>query len=312
MTRLDRLWWAQCMEVGLGYTSMWSRFRRRLSSLPALILMAVGLVLIAGGASYFIYSWRAHSNLDSLNVAAVGDDDITASSGLITQRQSPGTGTLTEADSNDLGASLRLSPEAIAAQVLYPGEVLNPVLWSNPLAGEAILGIPVPLLEEFQTVDLASVPPPKSLPAPTRITIPAIGVDSDVMSLQLLNLGDSRAYETPKNVVGHIPTTANAGELGTVWLFGHLESPIRGEGSVFSELPEIPRLLRQGVDVYVTLENGESTFLYRLVSSEVVHQDDLTLHEMGGASISLVTCVPRLVYDYRLVVAGELVGVKRS
>lgn len=273
--------------------------------------MVMGLVLIAGGAGYFIYSWRAHSSLDSLNVPTV-DDDATASSGLITQRQPPGTGTLAEVDPNDPGVSLRLSPEAIEAQALYPGEVLNPIFWSNPLAGEAILDVPTTLPEEFQLVDLTAVPPPKSLPAPTRITIPAIGVDSDVKGLQILDLGDSLAYETPKNVVGHIPTTANAGEMGTVWLFGHLESPIRGEGSVFSKLPNIPRLLRQGIDVYATVENGESTFLYRLVSSEVVHEDDLTVHEVGGASISLVTCVPRLVYDYRLVVAGELVGVKRG
>ena len=51
-------------------------------------------------------------------------------------------------------------------------------------------------------------------------------------------------------------------------------------------------------------------YLYRITSTEVLHQDEMRLFNTGWASIHLVSCVPRLVYDHRLVVTGELVGVK--
>ena len=127
--------------------------------------------------------------------------------------------------------------------------------------------------------------------------------------MQILDLGDSLEYETPKNVVGHIPETANAGEDGTAWFFGHLESPIQGEGNVFARLPELPDLLRRG-KVYATVENEEATYLYELTASRVMHEDELVVFDAGEAGISLVTCVPRFLYDHRLVVTGELVGLK--
>ncbi|MCZ6534527.1 MAG: sortase [Dehalococcoidia bacterium] len=279
--------------------------RRWFLSFSGLSLIGLGLIFLAGGGAYFGYSWWAHSNLDSLNVTAADMPDGDAPGVLQSNRESSGTEDLTAGQIT----TLRLSPEAIAAQALFPGEALNPVFWSDPLAGESTAVVLNPLLDEFDPIDLSSVASWKSLPAPTRITIPAIGVDSDVNGLQILDLGDSRAYETPKNIVGHIPETANAGENGTAWFFGHLESPIAGEGNVFAKLPQIPNLLRQG-PVYTTVDNGETTFLYRLTASEVIHEDDLTIYELGGPSISLVACVPRFEYDYRLVVTGELVGVK--
>jgi sortase (surface protein transpeptidase) len=36
----------------------------------------------------------------------------------------------------------------------------------------------------------------------------------------------------------------------------------------------------------------------------------MKLYDNGEANIHLVACVPRLVYDHRIIVTGELVGVK--
>ena len=58
-----------------------------------------------------------------------------------------------------------------------------------------------------------------SLAGATRILVPSIGLDSGVNELAILDLGDSRAYETPVNSVGHIPQSANSGEA-----FGLLRS----------------------------------------------------------------------------------------
>ena len=146
----------------------------------------------------------------------------------------------------------------------------------------------------------------------THIRIPSIGVDSAVTTLAILDLGDSKEYETPAHVVGRIPDTSNPGEMGNTWLFGHLESPIRGEGNVFRRLPEIPEILKNGDPVYVALLNeaGEE-FMYQVTNTKVVHRDDLALYQTDDSTITLVTCVPRLIYDQRLVVSGKLVGIRK-
>mgnify|MGYP001310225667 FL=1 len=107
-----------------------------------------------------------------------------------------------------------------------------------------------------------------------------------------------------------MPTTANPGEAGSAWYFGHLESPIIGEGSVFSNLPKIAEMIRDGKDVFIITSNSSAEFLYRITSTKVVHADELSIHDSGRASIHLVTCVPRLVYDHRLIATGELVGYR--
>ena len=278
--------------------------RSRALSFFGLSLIVLGLVCLAGGGAFFVYSWWAQSNLEDLNVPAAPDgSNATGALGSVRETPEPGV----------LGANqedLKLSPEAIAAQSLFPGEALSPVFWSNPAAAESTYAVPNPLLEIFSPIAISSVPARDSLPPPIRMSIPAINLDSEVIGLEILDLGNSMAYATPKNVVGHIPETANAGENGTAWFFGHLESPIAWEGNIFAKLPEIPNLLRNG-PVYLTVENEETTFLYRLTASKVIPEDDLIIHELGGPAISLVSCVPRFEYDHRLVVTGTLAGVKR-
>jgi LPXTG-site transpeptidase (sortase) family protein len=200
---------------------------------------------------------------------------------------------------------------AIASQRLYPGELLGARSWSNPLAYEPAAYVAQTLLRGFTPVHPSQAYPLGSQVAPRRlILIPDLAIDSQVIPLRILSLGDSRAYETPRDAVGHIPESANPGEQGSAWFFGHLESPLLGGGSVFYDLPKVPGLLRQGKDVYIIADSGTRQYLYQVTSTRVVHQDDLKLDSTDQATIHLVTCVPRLVYDYRLIVTGQLVGVK--
>ena len=148
--------------------------------------------------------------------------------------------------------------------------------------------------------------------AAARIRIPAVHVDSEVKDLEILSLGDSYAWETPKQVVGHIPTTARPGGDGEGWYFGHLESPIKGEGNVFTRLPEIPALLGEGETVYIFVEAGDRSYVYQVYKTDTVYQDDLQITDSGNQDITLVTCVPRFYYDHRLVVTAALVGVSES
>ena len=201
---------------------------------------------------------------------------------------------------------------------LYPATQIHPKFWAQPLwsGGEPYVYNPlntgVGLPDGFRAVSAQDGALRRGAGALTsRIAIPLIAVDSEITELAILNLGDSRAYETPKHLVGHIPQSPNPGEIGNGWYFGHLESPIKGEGNVFHRLPEIPDLLRDGDDVFVELESADGqVFLYRTTRTEVMHQDDLRLYGSDTAQITLVACVPRLVYDHRIVVTAELVGVK--
>ena len=201
---------------------------------------------------------------------------------------------------------------------LYPATHIHPKFWAQPLwsGGEPYVYNPVDsgtgLPDGFRAVSALDGALRRGEGALTsRIAIPLIDVDSGATELAILNLGDSRAYETPKHLVGHIPQSPNPGEIGNGWYFGHLESPIKGEGNVFHRLPEIPDLLRDGDDVYVELESADGqVFLYRTTRTEVMHQDELQLYGANTAQITLVACVPRLVYDHRIVVTAELVGIK--
>ncbi len=197
---------------------------------------------------------------------------------------------------------------------IYPGYRIHPKYWDSPLkagADDYIYGV-IPREDGFLEVASDNGLPKGSLSDAVHIRIPSIGVDSEVTNLAILDLGDSKEYETPARVVGRIPETSNPGEMGNTWLFGHLESPIRGEGNVFRRLPEIPEILKNGDPVYVTLLNmdGEE-FMYQVTSTTVVHRDDLALYNTDDSTITLVTCVPRLIYDQRLVVSGKLVGIRK-
>lgn len=197
---------------------------------------------------------------------------------------------------------------------VYADLAVHPRYWHEPLRAAAEFGT-TGLPEGFEQVsalDRDRFSAPRA--AARRLSIPAIGVDSDVEELAIVDLGDSRSYETPKNTIGHIPNTADPGELGNGWFFGHLESPFRGEGNVFHRLPEIAELLRHYSEVgegavYVVVESDAGEYLYQVIATQVVHASDLSLYETEGVYITLVTCVPRLDYTHRLLVTAKLVGV---
>ena len=198
----------------------------------------------------------------------------------------------------------------------------DPLQFTSPDTGPASVGVarpaePDPRLAAIEAsiaeVSTYSAPTPEDLAyggaLATRIRIPAIEVDAVVDELRIMKLGDSLAWETPKRVVGHIPRTAKAGAAGQGWYFGHLESPLRGEGNVFARLPELPNL---AVDspIYIFLETADRHYAYQVYVTEVVYEDDIALTDTGSHDITLVTCTPRFYYDHRLLVTAALVGIR--
>ena len=143
----------------------------------------------------------------------------------------------------------------------------------------------------------------------TYIEIPIIDVKSEVKDLKIIESNGIKKYESPDNFVGRIPSDGSKHDSISAWYFGHLESPIKGEGNIFHRLPSLPNLIRDGEKVYIILENYKSKYVYQAVSSKVVPAEKLRLHNEGNSSIFLVTCVNRPTYDQRLIVKANIVGI---
>ena len=202
--------------------------------------------------------------------------------------------------------------ESVSTYASFPATQVHPKYWHQPMwAGtDLYTALDTSATNGFIPTSQLEVVLKGSNTEALRIAIPAIGVDSDVSELAILDLGDRRRYETPNQVVGHIPGTANPGEQGNGWFFGHLESPVAGEGNVFKRLPDIARMLTNGDNVYVSVTNDGGVYLYQVVESRVVHHSELWLYDSAEATISLVTCSNRPYYDYRQVVTATLVGFR--
>ncbi len=265
------------MEAGYDY--LHGRLHRRIANLTGIFLLVIGLLLLASGGAYYGYSASAKSNLDDL--ASVFEPPAVTS----------------------------ITGSAASNVSLFPGKAVAAESWTDPYGYEPAYFREQRLLDGFSPIGESGVTIADIQPS-TRILVPSIGVDSTISELSILDLGDSRSYESPDNTVGHIPESANAGEEGTSWFFGHTESPISREGSVFFNLQKVPEKLRNGEDVFIITDNGDHQFLYRATSSQVVHQDHLTLDATPFSDINLVSSVPRFVYDHRLVVSGELIALR--
>ena len=271
------------LETGTDYIAVKAGRPSKKRRWISVVTIGLGLILLIFGGGYFVYASIARSNLSSLEYPGGSDQD-------------------------KLDSGLSASKFA----QLYPGKLLPGLYWNDPRWTDVQYYDYASALEGFSPLESpAGLPRLKDLPSPVRIEIPSLSIDSSIKALEIKEMGDVRAWETPKNVVGHIPTTANPGENGTVYLFGHLQSPLKREGSVFRDLPQIPVLLRQGEKVFLILHNKDETeFLYEVTHTDVVKASSFRLDETNSSIVTLVSCVPKYVYDHRLLVTAYLVGIK--
>ena len=272
------------MIAGYDYLILRDRARRfwnRTRVVGAVLVLAGGLLIGLGGA-YYGYASNARADLDRFNVSAVEIVPILAKKEPV--------------------QALTLSvPSTLPEVSLYSGDAGFIPTASGP-----------ELPKGFALIDFSDENPLTQASSATSISISAVDIQASVVELSIQDLGDRRAYQTPSNAVGHIPETSDAGENGDGWFFGHTESPVLDEGSVFFNLQQIPDKLRNGEEVQIITDNGAEQFLYRVTGTRTVHEDDLVLERDGGPNIHLVSCVPRLVYDHRLIVDAELIASKTS
>jgi len=251
-------------------------------------LLTVGLVLLAAAGAYYTYvTFIATRGSDSLTVAPLAGQGETLAG---------------------LSSATNKSHPSPARQELHPGALLPARQWADPRGS---LDLKVPALAGFTPVSAEGRQSISgAIGRAERIAIPALDLEAGVNELQIDDLGDALSYQTPRFTVGHIPDSPNPGSHGNGWYFGHLESPIAGEGNVFSRLPRVPQLLRQGDDVHVIIESNGREYLYLVSQTDLVHEDEVELYQAPDARITLVTCFPRLRYDQRLLVTALLIGFR--
>ena len=206
------------------------------------------------------------------------------------------------------GIAIPVSP---SHDTLYPADVLLPFDWGNPYWGEDRIPVPFSsLYKEYLPINRDYLPSGQILPRAIRMRIPSIQVDASIEELELVNLGAARSYETPNKIIGHIPETSHPGGIGNGWYFAHLESALNREGAIFKDLPLIPGKIQREEPVFIIVDSKDTSYLYRVTKTFVKPKEELLVTESSSPVITLVTCVPRLVYDHRLLISAELVGSK--
>ena len=293
------------MHAGYDYLLSPGRLRRNKILYLGISFCLTGIVLVIGGCLYYLLAGSNASLPEELTVsipAPISDSYISSNQSVHTTPKK-----LSKSDISVVPPEIPGS--AISEQSLGYGGLST---LGDSHSNESTIYRMDRLLEGFVPLDISQAQPVGSLMNPSRLIVPAIGINAPVHELRILDQGDRRKYESPNNVIGHIPESANPGEAGSTWFFAHLESPIVGEGSLFFNLPLIPSLLSKGESIHIITENNLQQYLYLVTSTEVIRAPDMKLSNAGWASIHLVTCVPRLAYDHRLIVTGELIGAKNK
>jgi sortase A len=135
-------------------------------------------------------------------------------------------------------------------------------------------------------------PQPIATPAPgqpTRIQIPAINVDAQVVQ------GDS--WEQLKKGVGHHFGTANPGERGNLVLSAH--NDIFGE--IFRHLDQ----LENGDEIIVS--SGNQRYRYVVNQTRVIAPTQVeVMLPTHDPTVTLISCYPYLVDNQRIVVFAQL------
>ncbi len=125
---------------------------------------------------------------------------------------------------------------------------------------------------------------------PTRVRVPRIGVDTEVVSAGF-SLG---AWDVPRYTAVHYwPISGYPGTGGNIVIAGH----VGYRGIIFNQLPAIA----VGDEVLVTVDGNERRYLVRDVLT-VLPDQTWVMAPTSSETLTLITCVPIGVYSHRLIV----------
>lgn len=152
-------------------------------------------------------------------------------------------------------------------------------------------------------------PPPSDMPAATHITIPAVGIDTDVVEVsahvEIINDQRVRVWQVADWAAGHHATSSDPGEGGNIVLAGH--DDYRGE--VFRGLHDISI----GDRVRLTSPAGEFTYIVEEVHVRRIADEPLSvllavgqfMAPMPEERLTLITCWPYGIDNHRIIVVAK-------
>lgn len=174
----------------------------------------------------------------------------------------------------------------IAAVVLPSGH--RPPTAPGGAAPNLLDEVPAHLRDYVQSITPLPIPTPGP-GQPTRIQIPAINIDAQVVA------GDD--WEQLKKGVGHHPGTANPGERGNVVLSAH--DDIFGE--IFRHLDQ----LKPGDEVIVY--SGNQRYRYVITAQRIIRPTQVeVMQPTSDPTVTLISCYPYLVDTQRIAVFAQL------
>ena len=247
------------MEIGLDYMHIRSRAEHYGLRWAGIALLLVGLGLALAGGSYYGYIFWLRLGLDDYR----------------TQRQ----------DVTPVVESA--ATPAADGSVMVRELALPPGVYDEYAAKE-----------EFTPLSGSAGAAPGSLPAATKLRVPALDIKVSVDELL-----STKAYAMDSIAAGQ-DGLANPGEQGAMLFIG----PAGGGPYGFSNLRQAPHYVDGTEGLPIIVSNREQDYLYLATHTDVIPASDFALSSADRATVHLAVPVPDGLYDHFLVLSGELVG----
>jgi len=162
-----------------------------------------------------------------------------------------------------------------------------------------------PVIELLDVGATSTIAAPHPISEPNRLYIPSLSIEAPILFIEKKT--EAVYQEALKKGVVHFPGTAQVGELGNMYIFGHSSDYPWSGGeykTVFALLPQI----QDGALVVVTDGAGKK-FEYRVIEARVVAKDDLSVlsqFEKKKRLLTVQTSYPLGTALKRFIVVAEL------
>src|SRR5579885_301395 len=241
-------------------------------------MLAAGGSLVGAAAAYQIYRHQAEADLGSLRRGTVAPVVAAQPSAL-----AAATATATAGGPSQTPAAASTST---APPPPTPADGSEPAVFAAQTPAPSAASVSpelLPVLLRIESIGLSDAP------------VVEVGTKLDKGQL---------VWETADHAVGHLLGTGLPGAVGNMVLAGHISSPLKGEGSIFKNLPGIANKLGSRVSVQTA---GGTWYHYTITGTNVVLPTDTWVMDPASASVvTLLTCVPDGVYTHRFVAVGKL------
>lgn len=156
-------------------------------------------------------------------------------------------------------------------------------------------------------------PPPPGSEAPTRVLIPSIGVDTEVVEVGFILIDEqgtlTREWETAEYAAGHHAGSANPGGLGNVVISGHNNI----QGRVFRLLERVEP------EAEIIVETGSGRRYRYVVREQVIvpevgvnaakrRQNASYMAPTEDTRLTLISCWPYWTNTHRVIVVADYVN----